>query len=89
VQNPEFKLQSHQKKKCGFIDGLSTTIIPVQVRCWWFTPVTTATQEAEIKRIVVRSQPRQIVQTLSQKNSLQKKGWWSGSRYRVQTPVPK
>jgi hypothetical protein len=27
--------------------------------CWWLTPVIVATQEAEIRRISVRSQPRQ------------------------------
>jgi hypothetical protein len=30
-------------------------------RHWWLTPVIPATQEAEIRRIVVQSQPRQIV----------------------------
>jgi hypothetical protein len=30
-------------------------------RCQWFTPVILATQEAEIRRIAVQSQPRQIV----------------------------
>jgi hypothetical protein len=35
----------------------------------WFTPVILATQEAEIRRIIVQSQPRQIVQeSLSQKD---------------------
>jgi hypothetical protein len=35
----------------------------------WLTPVILATQETEIRRIMVRSQPRQIVhETLSQKN---------------------
>jgi hypothetical protein len=28
-----------------------------RVRHWWFMPVTLATQEAEIRRIMVRSQP--------------------------------
>jgi hypothetical protein len=38
--------------------------------CWWLTPVILAPQEAEIRRTVVGSQPRQIVcKTLSQKNS--------------------
>jgi hypothetical protein len=49
----------------------------------WLTPVILATQEAEIRRIEVHSQPRQMVyETLSQKNPSQKKGWWSGLRYR-------
>jgi hypothetical protein len=38
--------------------------------------VLVATQEAEIRRIEVQSQPGQIVlETLSQKNSSQKRGW--------------
>jgi hypothetical protein len=45
-------------------------------------PVILATQEAEIRRIAVQSQLRQIVhETLSRKTLSQKKqGWWSGSR---------
>jgi hypothetical protein len=27
-------------------------------RCWWLTPIILATQEAEIGRIMVQSQPR-------------------------------
>jgi hypothetical protein len=39
-------------------------------------PVILATQEAEIERFVVGSQPGQMVhETLSQKNPSQKKGW--------------
>jgi hypothetical protein len=43
-------------------------------RCQWLTPIILATQEAEIKRIEVRSQPEQIVlKTLSRKYPTQKK----------------
>jgi hypothetical protein len=42
--------------------------------CWWLTPIILATQEAEIRRIMVGSQPRQIVyETLSQKSPSQKR----------------
>jgi hypothetical protein len=41
----------------------------------WLTPVILATQEGEIRRIAVKSQPRQIVlKTLSQKHTSQKMG---------------
>jgi hypothetical protein len=36
--------------------------------CWWLMPVILVTQEAEIRRILVQSHPRQIVgETLSRK----------------------
>jgi hypothetical protein len=60
------------------------------VRHWWLTPVILAIQETEIRRIEVRSQPRQIVwETLSWKYLTQRKGWWSGLRCRpwVEAPV--
>jgi hypothetical protein len=42
--------------------------IIIVARCWWLTPVILATQEAEIRRISVQYQLRQIVhETLSQK----------------------
>jgi hypothetical protein len=53
-------------------------------------PIILATQEAEIRRIMVQNQPRQIVhETLTRKTlhkkrkkegKKKKKGWWSGSR---------
>jgi hypothetical protein len=44
-----------------------------QARSWWLIPVILATQEAEIRRIKVRGQLRQIVrETLSQKTLHQK-----------------
>jgi hypothetical protein len=55
----------------------------LKARYQWLTPVILATQEAEIRRITVQSQPRQIVhETLSQEKLTTEKGWWSGSRYR-------
>jgi hypothetical protein len=60
---------------------------------WWLTPVILATQEAEIRRIMVHSQTGQVVhETLSQKKKnkkqihhfkKKKKGWRSGSRCRL------
>jgi hypothetical protein len=44
-------------------------------RCWWLTPVILATQEAEIKRITVQSQPGQTVhETLTRKKTITKIG---------------
>jgi hypothetical protein len=45
-------------------------------RCWWLMPIVLATQKAEIRRIEVQSQSRQIVwETLSwkKKNPSQKR----------------
>jgi hypothetical protein len=46
----------------------------MSARCQWLTPVILATQEAEIRRIVVGSQPRKTIhKSLSQKNPPQKR----------------
>jgi hypothetical protein len=43
-------------------------------RCWWFTPIILATQEAESRRIVVQPQPEQILfETVFQKHPTQKR----------------
>jgi hypothetical protein len=59
-----------RKRECG-------------VRRQWFTPVILDTQEAEIRKIVVQSQPGQIVlcDPISKK-PFTEEGWWSGSRGR-------
>jgi hypothetical protein len=55
-------------------------------RCWWLTPVIPATQEAEIRRIAVQSQPGQIVfEILSRKNLSQK--WAGGVAHVVRAPA--
>jgi hypothetical protein len=52
-----------------------------QVRCQRLTPVILATQEADIRRIVVQSHQRQIVLrdpiSKKKKKSITKKGWWN------------
>jgi hypothetical protein len=49
--------------------------LQLKTRPWWLTPVIIATQEAEIRRIAIQSQPRQIVcETLSRKNPITKIG---------------
>jgi hypothetical protein len=56
-----------------FVKNIQSTVCDswqevVKTRCRWFMPVILATQEAEMRRTTVRSQPRQIVcETLSQK----------------------
>jgi hypothetical protein len=55
--------------------SLFTVLNSIVAGCKRLTPIILVAQEAEIRKIAVRSQPRQIVgKTLSQKNSSQKKG---------------
>jgi hypothetical protein len=54
--------------------------------CRWLTPVILATQEAEIRRITVRSHPGQIVhKTLSRKNPITQN--WAGGMAQGKGPV--
>jgi hypothetical protein len=85
------------EKMLGVITAIifpKTRIFRVKEQKSWalvLMSVIPATWEAEIRRIAVQSQLGKIVrETLSQKQPSQKKGWWSGSRYRpcVQSPVP-
>jgi hypothetical protein len=62
--------QSHHKLGPISSDYGNNVFIKIN-NCWapWLTPVIPLTQEAEIRRIVVRGQPEQIVcKILSQKN---------------------
>jgi hypothetical protein len=71
-----------RKKSCGDDGGdlVGTTEHTLLsgysgARCWKLTPIILATQEAEIRRIVVQSQPGQVVQeTLSKKKSQKRAG---------------
>jgi hypothetical protein len=45
-------------------------------KCWWLMPIIIATQEAEIRKITVRSQLGPIVcKPLSRKKNITQKGW--------------
>jgi hypothetical protein len=63
----------------------------IVARHQWHTPVILATQEAEIRRIAVQSQPwsNSSQDPILKKTHHNQKGWWSDSRCRpwVQTPV--
>jgi hypothetical protein len=67
------------KQRCGFSDFKRDWLAWVL----WLTPIILSTPQAEIRRIEVWSQPRQIVcETLSWKKTIWN-GWKSGSSDRV------
>jgi hypothetical protein len=64
VRSPELKAQYHPKKKTKPKQNIAGY--------QWLTSIIPATQEAALRRIAVRSQPRQIVhKTLAQKYLIQ------------------
>jgi hypothetical protein len=52
-------------------------------RCQRLTPIVLATQEAEIRRIVVEPVQANSSQDPISKKHITKKSWWSGSRCRL------
>jgi hypothetical protein len=44
--------------------SIDSKIYKEEARSWWLMPVSLATQEAEIRRITIRSQPGKIVQEI-------------------------
>jgi hypothetical protein len=82
-KKPGFRNMKHEpNKEPEYCRVLRTESKNSQV--WWLMPVILASREAEIRRIEVQSQPRQIVQeTLSLKKSITKKGWRSSSSGRA------
>jgi hypothetical protein len=74
-------LERLRQEDCEFKAGMDYVWKPclkktIEARRQWLMPVILTTQEAEIKKIMVPSQPGQIVcKTLSQKNPIRKKGW--------------
>jgi hypothetical protein len=81
------QMASKYTKKCSTSLALKERQIKtILVGCLWLMPVFLGTSRAEIRRIIVQSQPRQIVcETLSQKypSHTYKMGWWSGSSGRM------
>jgi hypothetical protein len=80
---PCFSSLCHNVLPCGGRKNEGARRIRQNLLFWWLAPVILPTQEAEIRRIAVRSKTRQrVCETLSGKNPSQKKGWWSSSRFR-------
>jgi hypothetical protein len=88
----KFTQMESRRKQCNLLenfqqgnavwDGIMVGLLQLHLdwkctRYQWLRPVILATQEAEIRRIPVRSQPGKIGETLPWKKTLQtqKKGW--------------
>jgi hypothetical protein len=68
---------------CGRLGpNLNAQLKMFPARHWWLTPVILATQEAEIRRIAIRSQLGQTVCEILSRKTLNKKSWWSDTRCR-------
>jgi hypothetical protein len=57
--------------------------ITISARHQWLTPIILATQEAEIWRIPIQSQPGQVIPYLKKKKSKTLKIWWTVSSSRM------
>jgi hypothetical protein len=89
LRNSLSKLQHALTQKPTY--SKSTLFLDVVVKCsqktqkcqvLWLMPIIPGTQEAEIGRIEIQSQPRQIVRDPISKKPITEKGWWSGSTCR-------
>jgi hypothetical protein len=80
VETHDYKISTWEAEAEGSRAWDSLAVRPclknkLTARCWWLTPVILATQEAEIRRISVQSQRRQILhEPLSQKKKKITKG---------------
>jgi hypothetical protein len=68
--NPSYSGGSDQEDYCpksakaNIVQATLSRKYPTKARLWWIMSVILATQEIEIRRIKVQSQPRQIVQKI-------------------------
>jgi hypothetical protein len=72
--NPKSHGKSLKPFRREILDKILLVKYTIVARSWWLMPVILATQEAEIRRIEVRNQPRQIVPKTLSRKTLHKKG---------------